>query len=113
MTTQMTLGQRAGLAAVYLERYGLSLVFLAMAGHRVQQLIAMGQAERAQMKEKEHVVRPCEPRTSASRVSRRRQRSRLPDGRIPCAGPERFTTCPGGDDESRHACHSYRAVIRQ
>jgi protein-S-isoprenylcysteine O-methyltransferase Ste14 len=49
MTTQMTLGQRAGLAAVYLERYGLSLVFLAMAGHRVQQLIVMGQAERAQI----------------------------------------------------------------
>src|SRR5580698_8245294 len=49
MTTQMTLGRRVGLAAVYLERYGLSLVFLFMAGLRIHQLVLMGQAERAQV----------------------------------------------------------------
>jgi protein-S-isoprenylcysteine O-methyltransferase Ste14 len=49
MTTQLTLGRRVALAAVYLERYGLSLVFLIMAGIRIHQLVLMGQAERAQV----------------------------------------------------------------
>src|ERR1700733_9203939 len=49
MTIPMTLGRRVGLAAVYLERYGLSLVFLVMAGFRIHRLMVMGQAEQSQI----------------------------------------------------------------
>lgn len=41
------LGRRTALAAVYLERYGVSLVFLYLAGLRVHHLLHFGRAERS------------------------------------------------------------------
>lgn len=47
MTATNTLGRRAALAAVYGERYGMSLVFLCLAGLRVHQLVNPSGPERA------------------------------------------------------------------
>ncbi len=49
MTTRTILGRRVAVAAVYFERYGLSLVFLGLAGVRIHQLIVLGAPERSQM----------------------------------------------------------------
>lgn len=48
-TRMMTLGRRVALAAVYFERYGLSLVFLGLAGLRVHRLVVLGQSERSEI----------------------------------------------------------------
>jgi protein-S-isoprenylcysteine O-methyltransferase Ste14 len=47
MTTGANLNRRVAQAAVFLERYALSLAFLAMAGVRLHHLIALDPAERA------------------------------------------------------------------
>lgn len=49
MTTQTTLGRRVALTAIYLERYGLSLVFFVLAGLRLHGLIVPDATERAQI----------------------------------------------------------------
>jgi len=49
MTTPMTLGRRVAWAAVYFERYGLSLVFLYLAGSRLHALVVLGHSERSQI----------------------------------------------------------------
>jgi protein-S-isoprenylcysteine O-methyltransferase Ste14 len=49
MTTRTTLGHRAGLAAVYMERYGVSLVFLCLAGFRLHRLLTMSGPEWAEI----------------------------------------------------------------
>jgi len=49
MTTRTILGRRVALAAVYVERYGLSLVFLILAGNRIHRLIVLDPAERSQI----------------------------------------------------------------
>ena len=49
MTTRITLGRRAGLAAIYVERYGVSLVFLCLAGFRVHRLLTLSGPERAEI----------------------------------------------------------------
>jgi len=49
MTTPMTFGQRIGLIAVYLERYGLSVVFIVLAGLRIHHLIALDPHERSEI----------------------------------------------------------------
>jgi protein-S-isoprenylcysteine O-methyltransferase Ste14 len=45
----MTFGRRIGLTAVYLERYGLSLVFIVLAGLRIHHLVALDPQERSQI----------------------------------------------------------------
>lgn len=47
MTTRMTLGRRAALAAVYGERYLVSIIFLGLAAHRLHGLVTASGAERA------------------------------------------------------------------
>jgi protein-S-isoprenylcysteine O-methyltransferase Ste14 len=49
MTAGTTLGRRAALAAVYGERYGVSLVFLCLAGFRLHRLLTASGTERAQI----------------------------------------------------------------
>jgi len=49
MMNQMILGRRVALAAVYLERYGLSLVFFCLAGDRVHGLMVLGAQARSQV----------------------------------------------------------------
>jgi protein-S-isoprenylcysteine O-methyltransferase Ste14 len=49
MTTGPTLSRRVALAAVYAERYGLSLVFFCLAGIRLHKLMVFGSAERAEI----------------------------------------------------------------
>lgn len=44
-----TLGRRAALAAVYFERYGVSLIFLCLAGIRVHQILHLRDAQRSGM----------------------------------------------------------------
>lgn len=47
MTSRTSLGRRAALAAVYAERYGLSVVFLCLAGLRLHRLLAFSELARA------------------------------------------------------------------
>jgi isoprenylcysteine carboxyl methyltransferase (ICMT) family protein YpbQ len=47
--TTTTLGRRTALAAVYGERYGVSLVFLCLAGLRLHRLLHVSGAERAEL----------------------------------------------------------------
>jgi protein-S-isoprenylcysteine O-methyltransferase Ste14 len=47
--TRTTLGRRAALAAVYGERYGVSIVFLCVAAYRLHRLVAPSPAERAEI----------------------------------------------------------------
>lgn len=47
MIPRTTLGRRAAMAAIYLERYGLSLVYLGLAGYQLHQMWVFDAAERA------------------------------------------------------------------
>jgi protein-S-isoprenylcysteine O-methyltransferase Ste14 len=49
MTPRPTLGRRVAWAAVYGERYGVSLIFLGLAGLRLHQLLHLQGAERAEL----------------------------------------------------------------
>jgi protein-S-isoprenylcysteine O-methyltransferase Ste14 len=49
MTTQTTLGRRVALAAVYGERYVVSLILLGLAAHRLHGLVTATGAERAEI----------------------------------------------------------------
>lgn len=49
MTTGTNLGRRAALAAIYAERYGLSVVFLCLAGFRLHRLLAVGGLDRTEI----------------------------------------------------------------
>lgn len=48
-TPQTTLGRGLALAAVYLERYGLSVIFFCLAGMRIHQIMVFGPKEHAEV----------------------------------------------------------------
>lgn len=49
-TTPTTLGRHIALAAIYFERYGLSLLFFVLAGLRIHQLMVFGPKEHAEVR---------------------------------------------------------------